>query len=119
MDKLIFTAPGFWYFFLVALILLSLTKNKVALRNAFLFIASIFFYSQTSGWFILILLFSTLADYVIGWIMYNEEGISRKLLLILSILINLGLLGFFKYADFSATGSKYLFLRKPSKEVIN
>lgn len=109
MDKLIFTAPGFWYFFLVALILLSLTKNKVALRNAFLFIASIFFYSQTSGWFVLLLLFSTTADYVIGMIMHNSKGISRKLLLILSILINLGLLGFFKYAYFFASASSDLF----------
>ncbi len=109
MDKLIFTVSGFWYFFLVVLIFLSLTKNKVALRNAFLFIASIFFYSQTSGWFVLLLLFSTLADYVIGWIMHNSKGVSRKLLLILSILINLGLLGFFKYAYFFASASADLF----------
>ncbi len=79
------------------------------MRNLFLFGASIFFYWNTSAWFVILLLFSTISDWAIGLVMDKSEGAKRKSLLILSIVINLGLLCFFKYAYFFADASADLF----------
>lgn len=104
-----FTKSAFWLFFLVVMAGLSLMRNKTSMRNFYLFCASMFFYWNTSGWFLLLLLFSTVADYTIGLRMVKHEGMRRKSLLVLSVLINLGLLGFFKYAYFFADASATLF----------
>ena len=47
-----FTRPAFWTFLLVVMVGLSFLQKKVALRNAFLFAASMFFYWNTSAWFV-------------------------------------------------------------------
>ena len=104
-----FTRPAFWVFLLAVMVGLSFMKKKTALRNTFLFAASMFFYWNTSSWFVGLLLFSTISDWCIGLLMDNKEGGKRKALLILSVVINLGLLGFFKYAYFFADASSSLF----------
>ena len=109
METLIFTKSAFWLFFLVVLIGLSFMRNTTSLRNLYLFGASMFFYWSTSHWFVLLLFFSTFADWAIGRKMVNTEGLNRKLLLVLSVIINLGLLSFFKYAYFFADASSQLF----------
>ena len=88
-----FTRPAFWCFLLVVMVGLS-ALQKTAMRNIFLFAASMFFYWSTSTWFVLLLLFSTVIDWLIGLIMNESKGIKRKSLLLMSIFINLGLLGF-------------------------
>ena len=104
-----FTRPAFWCFLLVVMVGLSALQKKTAMRNIFLFAASMFFYWSTSTWFVLLLLFSTVIDWLIGLIMNESKGIKRKSLLLMSIFINLGLLGFFKYAYFFADASAGLF----------
>lgn len=74
-------------------------------RNVFLTIASLFFYAYGEPVYIFIMLFSTVFDYC------NGQGISyfrdkdnkgaQKAILILSMIGNLGILGFFKYTDFA------------------
>ncbi len=104
-----FTRPAFWLFLLFVMIGLSFMQKKTALRNAFLFASSMFFYWNTSAWFVFLLLFSTISDWLIGLLMDKREGFERKFLLLISIVINLGLLGFFKYAYFFADTSASLF----------
>ena len=104
-----FTKPAFWLFLLAVMVGLSFMKKKTALRNTFLFAASMFFYWNTSAWFVGLLLFSTISDWCIGLLMDNKEGAKRQALLILSVVINLVLLGFFKYAYFFADASSSLF----------
>jgi alginate O-acetyltransferase complex protein AlgI len=100
-SPLIFTGFFFWGFFAVVLAVYSIIYKQRALRNAFLFFASLFFYWKTSGLFISILLFSTLADFFIGQGIHDSRSEpKRKWLLALSIFLNLGVLGFFKYAHF-------------------
>jgi D-alanyl-lipoteichoic acid acyltransferase DltB (MBOAT superfamily) len=78
----------------------AIYKRKAA-RNAYLFLVSLFFYWKTSGWFVSILLASTLFDYLIGFrIYYSKEKVTKQLWLALSIFINLFFLVYFKYAYF-------------------
>lgn len=101
-NRLIFTGLLFWYFFAIVLIIYSFIHKRSALRNAFLFAASLFFYYKTSEWFFTLLLFSTVSDYLIGFGIDKAQGVVRKLWLALSITINLSVLIYFKYAYFFA-----------------
>ena len=79
----------------------SIIHKKRAMRNAFLFLVSLFFYYKTSGLFISILLFSTLSDYGIGHLIHSSKNqITKKSFLALSVIINLFVLCYFKYAYF-------------------
>lgn len=108
-PELLFTQSAFYIFLLIVMVGLSMLKNKTAMRNAFLFAASLFFYWKTSAAFVFLLLFSTIADWGIASVMDKSEDFQRRLWLTLSVLINLGLLGFFKYAYFLADTSTMLF----------
>ncbi|SHI80936.1 D-alanyl-lipoteichoic acid acyltransferase DltB, MBOAT superfamily [Tangfeifania diversioriginum] len=102
-SPLIFTRFFFWGFFAVVLAGYSFVYNNRnrSLRAGYLFLASLFFYYKSSGFFFFILLFSTLTDYFIGKSIYSSRNQTvRKLLLALSVFLNLGLLAYFKYAYF-------------------
>ncbi len=98
---LLFTQFYFWAFFALVLLVYSVIYRKKAARNAFLFLSSLFFYYKTSGLFLFILIFSTLADFFIGRAVYRAEGKKRKQWWVsLSVAVNLLVLGYFKYAYF-------------------
>lgn len=98
-KPLIFTQLYFWVFYAVVLLIYSFIYKERALRNAFLFAASLFFYWKTSGLFFLILVFSTFANYYIGNLIHTAEKKNmRKFGVILSVFVNLLLLSYFKYA---------------------
>ncbi len=75
-------------------------KNKHQ-QNILIAIASYVFYGWWDWRFLILILFSTIVDYLIG-ITLNKADTqrNRKLLLLSSLVINLGLLGFFKYFNF-------------------
>lgn len=111
-SPLIFTRYSFWIFYAVVLIGYSfLYKNpNRTIRSGYLFIFSLFFYYKASGFFFFILIISTLTDYFIGKGIYNaSKDISKKLLIALSLIINLGLLVYFKYAYFFADSFNQFF----------
>ncbi len=103
-SPLLFTQFYFWAFFAVVYALFSLLHSKRLLRNTFLFFVSLFFYYKTSGLAILILLFVTVSDWLIGKQIYRrrqqERNRAAKFWLILSVVIDIGLLAYFKYAYF-------------------
>ena len=100
-EPLIFTAFFFWGFFAFVLAFYSIIHKKRAMRNAFLFLVSLFFYYKTSGLFISILLFSTLSDYGIGHLIHHAKNqFAKKSFLAISVIINLFVLCYFKYAYF-------------------
>lgn len=70
-------------------------------KNFILFLGSLIFYAWGEPVYVALMLFSTLVDYTHGLLIerFRGKGIAR-VFLISSVLINLGLLGFFKYADF-------------------
>lgn len=100
-HPLLFTQFNFWAFFALIMMVFSFVHSRRLMRNTFLFFASLFFYYQTSGIFVLILIFSTVSDYIIGKAIGNsEKELRRKILVTLSVVINLGTLIYFKYAYF-------------------
>jgi alginate O-acetyltransferase complex protein AlgI len=91
--------------FLVAVFLIYWGLFRLGgLRIGFLIVASYVFYAASNPWFLSLLVASTLTDYFVGLGMHRAtiEGARRrkKLLLVVSLAMNLGLLATFKYANF-------------------
>jgi D-alanyl-lipoteichoic acid acyltransferase DltB (MBOAT superfamily) len=80
-----------------------LTKKSLIVQNLLLLISSYYFYSCWDWRFLFLLIFSTLLDYFSGIMMQNATNQKDKRFWFwLSILINLGFLGVFKYYNFFA-----------------
>lgn len=78
----------------------GLNKAGLKLQNMLILIASYVFYGWWDWRFLALIIFSTLVDYTVGQKLENAKDSHRKLLLWTSIIVNLGLLGFFKYYNF-------------------
>ena len=77
------------------------TKRNLKVQNLLIVIASYFFYGWWSKRFLVLILFSTVLDYFVGRFLSNSnEKFKRKLMLVLSLVVNLGFLGYFKYYNF-------------------
>ena len=100
-NPLLFNSALFLGLFLVFYFVYILTLKTHRLRIAYVVLFSLFFYYKSSGIFFLLLIFSSVLDYVIAKLIYDErDKFYRKLYLIISLLVNLGLLGYFKYTNF-------------------
>ena len=100
-QPFIFTSPIFWVFFAIVLSVDAIVYKQRAIRHAFLFVASMFFYYKTTDLFFLLLLFTALWDFVIGKkIAITEHKGWRKFWLSASVIMNLSILFYFKYAYF-------------------
>ncbi len=98
---MLFNTIDFIIFFIFILALIFTIKNR-KFQHLFLLGASYFFFYYTSNYLISLLILSTLLDYFIGKQIWKTEILShKKILLVISLVGNLGLLGFFKYADFA------------------
>ena len=77
------------------------TDKNLKLQNLFLVLASYVFYGWWDWRFLSLIVFSTLIDYMVGRLLTHEtHSHKRKILLMISIVVNLGFLGFFKYYNF-------------------
>jgi D-alanyl-lipoteichoic acid acyltransferase DltB (MBOAT superfamily) len=101
-DKpFVFTSAAFWMFFLFVLAGYSLIYKKLHIRNVYLFLVSLFFYYKAGGLFLFILIFVTVVDYSCGFLIFkSKRNAGKKFFVLLSIISNLGLLGYFKYSGF-------------------
>ncbi|WP_282036916.1 MBOAT family O-acyltransferase [Saccharicrinis aurantiacus] len=100
-SSFVYTHMAFWIFFGFVLLGNAILYKKSVLRNAFLFACSLFFYYKAGGIYFGLLVFSTIIDYSIGiGISRSSNLLKRKILLSLSIFVNLGLLAYFKYSYF-------------------
>ena len=109
---LIFTRFFFWAFYAFVLLGFSMVYNRKnrSLRAGFLFVASLFFYYKSSGFFFVILLFSTFVDFFIGkWIYSSKNNWVKKILVAISVVVNLTLLAYFKYSYFFVDSFNTLF----------
>lgn len=98
---MVFSSLLFLFIFL-PIFLICYTLVPVVLRNLILFLGSLMFYAWGEPIYVGIMLFSTVLDYTCGRIIdrYRNHSFLPKVGLGLSLLGNLGLLGYFKYADF-------------------
>jgi len=102
---MVFSSLTFIYFLPIIIILYAVLKKH---RNIVLLIASLFFYAFGEPVYILLLILSSTIDY--SFSKFIAQGNKPKLFLILSIIMNLLLLGFFKYSDFLIMGINDLFV---------
>ena len=111
-SPLLFTHFQFWAFFAIVFALFALFQSRTLLRNAYLFFVSLLFYYKTSGLFVGLLVFVTISDFFIARGIYHFRDRSlvvKRLLLCLSVIIDLGILCYFKYAYFFADVVNQLF----------
>lgn len=98
---MIFSSVEYLVFFVGTLIVAWLLAGRPQWRILFLLLASYYFYASNNGMLLAIILVSTLLDF---WLAIKIEDTDdkrrRKIWLIVSMVTNLGLLGFFKYANF-------------------
>lgn len=99
---MLFNSIDFALFLPIVFILYWFVVNKnLKLQNALILLSSYVFYEWWDWRFLSLLLFSTVVDYSIGLQMAKSTNQKhRKQLLFLSLAVNLGLLGFFKYYNF-------------------
>ncbi len=99
---MLFNSIDFAVFLPIVFLLYWLLANKsLKLQNALIVLASYVFYGWWDWRFLSLIVFSTLVDYTIGRKLKSEKNqTKRKILLWTSICVNLGFLGFFKYANF-------------------
>src|SRR5574343_240903 len=109
-STIFFTEVSFWIFFTVVYGIFAIVHKKYTLRTLFLLVVSIFFYFKTSGMFFLLMLFSITNDFFVAKAIHKSENArKRKLLIIYSVVLNLGLLSFFKYAYFFTDSYNQIF----------
>ena len=100
-HPLLFTQFYFWAFFALVFAVFSLFHSKVLLRNGYLFAMSLFFYYKTSGVFLALLVFVIVYNFFAAKALArlkNEKA--RGALTALSVVVDLGILAYFKYAYF-------------------
>ncbi len=112
---MVFSSLTFLYYFLpVVLIVYIFLPNRITVplgsdrhlvipaRNLLILLSGFFFYAWGEPFYVILMLFSTLIDYTAGRFMakYDDSPAKRRLCLIVSVCMNVGLLAVFKYSDF-------------------
>lgn len=108
---MLFNSLDFAIFLPIIFILYWFVFNKnIKRQNLLIAVASYLFYGWWDWRFLSLILFSTLVDFYVGRRLGKTEEISRrKILLWISILVNLGFLGVFKYYNFFLDNFKSAF----------
>lgn len=97
---MVFSGISFLYFFL-PLILIAYALAPKRLKNGVLLVGSLLFYCFGEPVYVILLILSSVSDYLHSLFIETRRGTrAAKHALISSVIINLGMLGFFKYADF-------------------
>ena len=98
---LIFSQYLFLFIFTVFFLVYTFIYKNITVRNLYLLFFSLFFYYKSGGFYFWILIFSTVVDYnLANWVYRAKTASGKKAFFLLSIGMNLLLLGFFKYSYF-------------------
>ena len=86
---------------IVFLLYWTFAKKNRTIQNLIIIIASYIFYAWWDWRFLSLIIFSTVTDYIVGCKLEHESDFKkRKVLLWVSVFVNISLLGFFKYYNF-------------------
>ncbi|MBE7439434.1 MAG: MBOAT family protein [Spirochaetales bacterium] len=94
------TVEFFWFFLITLGLFYALPRSRPTLRVLALVIASYYFYACWKPVYLLLLLFSSLLDYGLGFLFLKWPAQRHKYIVLISASCNLGILAFFKYTDF-------------------
>src|SRR5690349_2781737 len=100
---MLFNSYAFLFVFLPITYVVFWGLRTASARYVWLAITGYVFYSYWNPWFCLLMLFSTLVSYFagLGFLKWDADPRKRKLCLVVPIVVDLALLGFFKYANFA------------------
>ncbi len=100
-QPMIFSSGIFLLLFCGFMVVYSALRRHDSARILYVIAFSLYFYYKSSGLYLLLLLFSAVSDFSIGrLITRSSSNGSRKWLVALSVVINLGMLIYFKYTNF-------------------
>ena len=100
-SPLVFHSVLFIALFTLFYLVYVAVYKKIRVRNVLLLLFSLYFYYKISGVYVITLVLIASSDFFIGKLMFSKTAKkSKRNLLLLSLLINLGLLIFFKYTNF-------------------
>ena len=100
-EPLIFNSGLFLFLFTGFLwIYISLSKTHRA-KLIFVTLFSLYFYYKSSGAYFILLLFATAIDFTLAKMIYaSKDPWQRKFYIVVTLIVNLGMLGYFKYTNF-------------------
>ncbi len=112
-NPLLFNNGFFVYFFAVFISLYYVFRHRNTARSWIVSLFSLYFFYKASGYFVGLVMISAVVDYALSNMIFRQQVKSRKqALLALSIIINLGLLFYFKYTNFFiAFSNQFLYTR--------
>lgn len=112
---MVFNSGLFLLLFPLFVICYYLLRERREWRMIYVILFSYFFYYKSSGLYFILLFGVSVIDYLLGWAIYNgKTRMWKRVFVVLSLVVNLGLLGYYKYAGFlheiwsSVTGSEVL-----------
>ncbi len=109
-SPLIFSSGLFLFLFAGFLLLYSALGRAQTARVLYVVLFSLYFYYKSSGLYFLLLVFAAASDYWLAHaIARTERQSARRWLVALSVAVNLGMLGYFKYTNFFIDLSNQLF----------
>ncbi|MDR2221205.1 MAG: MBOAT family protein [Flavobacteriaceae bacterium] len=104
-EPLLFNSGLFLGLFMAFYLIYILIRKTFHLRLLYVVLFSIFFYYKSSGIYFVLLLGSSLMDYSFASVIHNTTSeVKKRLLLTISVIVNLGMLGYFKYTNFFLDG---------------
>lgn len=100
---MLFSSITFLYYFFPIVLILYFAAPKM-LKNAVLLLTSLVFYAWGEPKYVFLMIISIICGYICGLLIEKYKGkTASKLALVASCIISLGMLGYFKYADFFIT----------------
>ena len=98
---MLFSSGLFWVLFILFIPLYALLKRSRLQMIVFVVLFSLYFYYKSSGFFFLMLMGTSLVDWLVSkWMARLRTRGSRLTLMWFSIILSLSILGYFKYANF-------------------
>jgi D-alanyl-lipoteichoic acid acyltransferase DltB (MBOAT superfamily) len=109
-QPMIFSSGLFLFLFAGFLFFYRFMRRAPMTRIIYVLLFSLYFYYKSSGFYFLLLLFASVSDYAIAHAIFKTRTRSAKRWLVaLSVAVNLGMLGYFKYTNFLVEVTNDLF----------
>jgi D-alanyl-lipoteichoic acid acyltransferase DltB (MBOAT superfamily) len=100
-EPLIFNSGLFLFLFTGFLWIYIILSKTHRAKLVFVTIFSLYFYYKSSGGYFILLLFATAIDFTLAKLIYHsKDEWHRKFYIIITLVVNLGMLGYFKYTNF-------------------
>ena len=101
VSPLIFSSGLFLFLFAGFMLIYNAFRRAPMARIVYVILFSLYFYYKSSGIYFLLLIFAATSDFLIAQGIYRVRSrAAKRWLVVLSVMVNLGMLGYFKYTNF-------------------